>query len=775
MKRIYHIFTAAICSSLLLASCQKDEPEGGKHEGDGDKQEQIGESVSVEISAAGEWTDADVLGLSIPSTQEYNKAASFENGKFRAEIATPAQGAVLYAYLPYNPTAADGSFTINLPASVAGNDGSVKAKVASPMALGEITDPLPLSLTMTDVTGTICFNLTDITGGTLAGHTVTSVTVNSETAIAGYAAVSMTSAEATLSEGTTTVTITPEEGTVLSSEAVTLKISALPGTYSGKVLVATSATEYEFPLNAVVTAGESTDVALECTEAQYKGIENAEDWNSFVAGIIAGSYNRFVNPETGAVELAASFTSEETLAYPGTTENASIEFDGVFDGKGFEITCNQFTRPLFNFLGTNAVVKNLTVRGTFTQMLNAGLCGNAVIAKVNKGTIENVTSYVTTDLTLESGIIFGAICGQNGGTLKNCKNYGNITLNYAATGASGLYGGGLAAIGHTTSGDPAATHLNVDETCTPGQFIDCENHGDITITAIAGSPVRQGFGGICGLVYLNGVKFDGCKNTGDISRISNGENSNRLSASVGGILGRSAAWYTIGTGDSGAFDNGYDGSGATLGSYTGNGYDTEYTDCTNEGDLFCQARHNGGVIANQHTRRSDNVGGIAGLAIGADGKIQKFSGCSNTGKLHGGWSADVNTLIFGGITAYACFTEISGCSSICEMKCTDNTKSVGAAGGLVGYAMSDVEIKGDCVSVPAMDIYGKPGSTNFLYGLVIGNIHTSATVSSVSVGGSIKAGGTDLGITSENYTGYLVSAASGAALTSPVTTWYTAQ
>ena len=100
MKRIYHIFTAAICSSLLLASCQKDEPEGGKHEGDGDKQEQIGESVSVEISAAGEWTDADVLGLSIPSTQEYNKAASFENGKFRAEIATPAQGAVLYAFLP---------------------------------------------------------------------------------------------------------------------------------------------------------------------------------------------------------------------------------------------------------------------------------------------------------------------------------------------------------------------------------------------------------------------------------------------------------------------------------------------------------------------------------------------------------------------------------------------------------------------------------------------------------------------------------------------------
>jgi hypothetical protein len=74
-----------------------------------------------------------------------------------------------------------------------------------------------------------------------------------------------------------------------------------------------------------------------------------------------------------------------------------------------------------------------------------------------------------------------------------------------------------------------------------------------------------------------------------------------------------------------------------------------------------------------------------------------------------------------------------------------------------------------------MDVYGKPNSTNFLYGLVIGNIWQDAVVSSVQVGGSIKAGGNDLAITSENYTQYLVSAASGAALTSPTTTWYTAQ
>ena len=41
--------------------------------------------------------------------------------------------------------------------------------------------------------------------------------------------------------------------------------------------------------------------------------------------------------------------------------------------------------------------------------------------------------------------------------------------------------------------------------------------------------------------------------------------------------------------------------------------------------------------------------------------------------------------------------------------------------------------------------------------------------------GSIKADGNDLAITAENYTQYLVSAASGASLNSPTATWYTAQ
>ena len=766
-----------LSAALLLASCQKEEPARNQDENkDDNKQEQVGETLTVSISAEGEWTSADVLGLSIPSTEELNKAASYENGKFTAEIATPKKDDIIYSYYPYSPTTADGKFTVNLPSAVAGNASVVKAKVGSPVSLGEITDPLAMTISMKDILGAIKFNLSDISeGGQLNGHEVVSVSIVSENDLAGVVVVEIMNGNTTLSEGSKTLVITPSEGTALGNEAVTLTISALPGTYTGTVLVTTSASEYEFELNTTVTAGQTAQVNLECEGvAEYKPIETEEEWNSFIEAVIAGSYSRFVNPETGAVELGANLTFEDTPKFPATTENTSLEFNGVFDGKGFEITCSTFTRPLFNFLSTEAVVKNLTVRGAYSEMMNSGLCGNAVIAKVNKGTIENVTTYVNTELTLTTGVIFGTICGQNGGTLKNCKNYGNITLTYAAETNSGFYGGGLAAIGHTVSGDPAPTALNVDATCTPGQFINCENHGNISLTATNGKPVRQGFGGICGLVYFNGVKFEKCTNTGNISRVSNGELSNSFSASIGGILGRSAGWYTQGTGDSGAMDNGYDGTGGTLGNVT-TGFATDYINCSNSGDIFCECRHSGGVIANQHTRRSDNVGGITGLAIGKEGSIQNFTGCSNTGNLSGGWATTVNTLVLGGIVGYANYSEISGCSSICEIKSTDSSKPIGAAGGLVGYAIKGVAVKDNCVSVPAMDVYGKPESTNFLYGLVIGNIFKDATVTSVQVGGSIKADGNDLAITAENYTQYLVSAASGASLNSPTATWYTAQ
>ena len=761
MKRNFLKLSAILTAVVVTASCQREDPETDKGGNEGDKQEQVGETITLEITAEGQWTDSDVLGVRIPSVNEHNKAASFENGKFKASVKTPAKDDVVYAYIPFTPTA-DGKFGVNLPAAVAGNDGTAKAKVAVPVTLGEITDPTQITVSMKDVFGTIQLNISDLTeGGSLAGQAVTSLTVTSDSDIAGHAAIDIMSGEAVLSEPSKTVTVTPTEGTVLGSSAVVLKISALPGTYTGTVRLATTATEYELPLNATVTAGQTAQVELSCTAAEYKGIQTVEDWNAFIEGIKTGNYNRFVNPETGEVELMASLTFEETPAYPATEENALLEFNGKFNGNNNTITCNAFTRPLFNVLGKDAEVKSLTVNGSFKKMLNAGLCGNAVIAKVNKGLIENVTSNVETNLEISTGFIFGAICGQNGGTLKMCRNTGNITLTYASTGSAGLYGGGLAAIGHTVSGEPTATTLNIDDTCAPGLFVNCENSGNISITATAGVPVRQGFGGICGLVYFNGVKFEGCKNTGNISRISNGESSNNKSSSIGGILGRSAAWYTTGTGDSGALDTSI------------MGFDTEIAGCSNSGTLYCCCRHSGGISATGTSARTDGVGGIAGTLIGNTENTQKVTNCTNTGEVSGGWNADVNTVGLGGLVGIASHTEISGSSAICRLS-SKETEFIGAAGGLVACVMDAVTVKGNCVAIPTIDAYAHSTKTYF-YGLIFGNVKGTATVTGTSVGGSIKADGTDLGITSENFTSHLVSDKSNSSIPATGVTWKVAQ
>lgn len=52
--------------------------------------------------------------------------------------------------------------------------------------------------------------------------------------------------------------------------------------------------------------------------------------------------------------------------------------------------------------------------------------------------------------------------------------------------------GGLAAIGHTVLGTATATQLDVDETCRAGNFVDCENHGNLTIQCAGAAPSPVG-------------------------------------------------------------------------------------------------------------------------------------------------------------------------------------------------------------------------------------------------------------------------------------------
>ncbi|MBO4475848.1 MAG: fimbrillin family protein [Bacteroidales bacterium] len=446
---------------------------------------------------------------------------------------------------------------------------------------------------------------------------------------------------------------------------------------------------------------------------------------------------------------------------------ANGRFNGTFDGNGHKLTANANIWPLFAEIGIDGTVKDVTFYGAFGNPANQPIAGNATIAKLNYGLIKDCVNYSTTELEIGGGLVFGTICAQNGGEVKGCKNYGDITIHHTPATTVGLYGGGIAAVGHIIKGGATATTLDVDEECTPGTFTNCENHGNIYVEGKGSSfTIRNAVGGICGLVYMNGVIFNGCKNTGSISRISNGEGSSNKAATIGGILGRSCAWYTVSPGDSGALDNG----GV-------NGFNTQIINCSNSGAIKVFCRHSGGVTNNGSGARGDFAAGIVGAIIGKGANVSSVSGCTNTGSIEGGWTAmDVNSTCLGGIAGLANATTFTSCTSECNLSST-GSYAIGAAGGIVAFALADVSLSG-CNAKSTIDVkqgYKDATKRHCMPGLAIGNVVTSASFSNCKVGGSISVDNSSLGVNSSNYKSFVVSSYPTSSKTSPdatSVTWF---
>lgn len=479
-------------------------------------------------------------------------------------------------------------------------------------------------------------------------------------------------------------------------------------------------------------------------------IFSVSDWELFAEKIAAGE-----TFEGQTVNLMADLTVPEYFAYANGT------FEGTFEGNGKTMTAGANVWPLFATVGEKGVVRNLNFDGAFTTMANPASAGNAVIAKVNLGVIRDCTNSADTEVTVSGSLIFGTLVAQNGGTLERCINYGNVTVTQTASASSGFYGGGLAAIGHTVLGTATATQLDVDETCRAGNFVDCENHGNLTIQCAGAAPIRSGFGGICGIVYMNGVRFTGCENYGDVIRTDDADKaaSNNGSATVGGILGRSAAWFTTAAGDSRALD------------VEVNGFDTRYENCVNEGTVQVSCRHSGGIMPNSSGARLDAAGGIVGAAIGVGDQLQRIVSCHNKGAVVGGWTTAVNTTALGGLVGLATGTEITGSTSSGDVRSVDATYYIGAAGGAVGFARRDVTLAGDCLIQSRIEAW-TPSGKSLLTGLLFGNVVTAATASDTQVAGEISEDGVSAGVGADNFSGFLADPASNVQPTTSNIVWY---
>lgn len=476
-------------------------------------------------------------------------------------------------------------------------------------------------------------------------------------------------------------------------------------------------------------------------------IPNVEIWNRFAAKIRGGE------DFTGrSFKLTANISSDNL-------EMADGVFNGMFDGNGKTISRSAATRPLFRELGAEAEVTNLTLTGEFSAFEKPYEYGNAALAQINLGNVTNVSANCSVNLRLD-GVpsLLGGLVAQNGGVMKSCTNDGNVTLEVAVGGQNGKdvacanFGGGLAAYGHTIAGLDSNTGLYfADAECKAGKFVDCVNNGSISVKATSGSKALgvSTYGGICGVVELDGVVFENCRNTGAISRISDGEGSSGGSTCVGGILGRCA----------GTFANEWKDNGAQICINGGKSYSMTVTGCENSGALLSKCRHSGCLNNGNSPARLDNVGGIIGAAIGKDDGKVTLSECTSTGTVTGGWATSVNTTVLGGIIGLAQNVKMADCVSNGTVSALENT-CVGAAGGFTGFSFKGVSVSGESSCGATFKLAKLNKDLAMLWGLAFGNVKENAAIDGASFSCSANIDGAELELTADNFMDYLCNTAS---------------
>ncbi len=185
------------------------------------------------------------------------------------------------------------------------------------------------------------------------------------------------------------------------------------------------------------------------------------------------------------VNLSGKLIADIDLAgYPWEMVASSSNYATVLDGDGYQIEDLNATVGLFSTLGSNSVIKDLTLNGQVNGTGNAGS-----IVKYASGSnvlIENCTNDASVTST---GSNVGGLVGYayDGTTIKNCVNHGAVSGSSSVGGIIGSFSG-------------AST------------VESCYNTGAITATGNCA-------GGIFGNTG-SAATIKGCYNTGDISGVN---------------------------------------------------------------------------------------------------------------------------------------------------------------------------------------------------------------------------------------------------------------
>lgn len=753
MKVNYMISTAAVLAALLTVSCNKDLQENTPVSGkDSDKVTLLIAADEVTKTTFGDkgdkyevkWEeDTDKIGIFIESSSA-NVQASLKRieGKayFAAEVSNYNAGDQLCAYYPYaaNPKAEASKVTLKVPyiqTQTAPDkfDGSNNPMVAVPIKLPSLENTADGTVVISEqlkfrhICAVLEFDIT----GVPATETLKSVQFVSSDGFPAtdnsiYDLTSVTEAgDLNTVAGTyyKSVTVSLKDGGFTPGQSAKVYMTIVPGTYNGNIYISTNENLYRYE-------GQTIDVdraAVKTIKADLssgsadksKEIKSALDYEVFAMAANAGDYSAWVDG-AGEVKLGANISTQTYFT------RIQKDWTGKFNGQKHTIKQGASVVPLFTVISEDASVSYLVLEGNKKSMANAGGYGSAAVAQINKGTIENVTNKMVTDLNVTGGSAIAGMVKCNGGTMRNCVQEGNITINAVIKATTTLYVGGIAAFASDLDEAKSSTKV--------GKFENCENKASIEVSRTSSgkfSIQKFAVGGICAIVH-RGTKdvypqFSGCVNSGAIKLIDKDKNAQGQAAVVGGIIGR-VANYTAGIAVEVAAE----------------GYYAKIENCSNSAVIENSAYSTGGFIDKQSGARVCAAGGIVGYASGLKANPVDIIGCTNTGQILGGYATGC---LMGGICGQTNNVNIK--NATVEAVFGDSSlddHQLSAAGGIVGSSLNSLTVENSKV-----DISGSLTPTPVGIGVLQGFVKSGTPAyTNIQVKADLAYGDKTLVITAEN-------------------------
>lgn len=138
----------------------------------------------------------------------------------------------------------------------------------------------------------------------------------------------------------------------------------------------------------------------------------------------------------------------------GTYDSYDAVYTGTFDGQGHTISGLYFNHPnasyvgLFGYIGANGKISNVGVSDSYFQfrMKGGGVCG-----KNDKDGVLQNCSNSSTVIGKNQNSRTGGVCGDNSGTVRDCKNTGSVSGENFVGGVCGINPGTIKSCYNTGS------------------------------------------------------------------------------------------------------------------------------------------------------------------------------------------------------------------------------------------------------------------------------------------------------------------------------------